>query len=168
MSKNGLSRAGGVGKQMVVHPKPVELATKFFVRFARFENALKRTGFRKAEKNDGVSADWDAFAHEPEIAALFNGLQANPVSAYIINLPPKKRVMVNGVLDWRDVKQPVNMVELVAALNRMRNNLFHGDKQNPNLSRNAQLLTAGVEIIDAMLGAHPMVRQEYEGMQEIA
>ena len=153
---------------MVAHPELPDLAGRFFVRFSRFESALKQSGFRKTERNDGVAADWDAFALLPAIANLFPGFEANPTTAYIINMPPKKRVMVDDVLGWREVKNPVNMVELVATLGRVRNNLFHGDKQNPSLSRNAQLLNAGIAIMDTMLTAHPEVRLHYEMMQEIA
>lgn len=153
---------------MVKHPELPELAKNFFVRFARFEYALKQSGFRRQERNDGVAADWDSFAHRPEIEALFAGFEAKPSTAYIINSPPKKRVMIDGMLDWRDAKKSANMVELVASIGRARNNLFHGDKQNPNLTRNAQLLNASIEIMDAMLEAHHGVRQEYEFGQEMA
>lgn len=54
------------------------------------------------------------------------------------------------------------MESLNAAMARARNNLFHGDKSNPNLSRNVQLFTAGLTIIEAMLNAHEDVRLDYE------
>ncbi len=153
---------------MVTHPELPELAGKFFVRFSRFECALKQSGFCKQERSNGVAADWNAFAHLPEIDNLFSGFEANPVSNYMIEFPPKKRVMVNGALGWREVKKPVNMVELTEALSRVRNNLFHGDKQNPNLSRNAQLLNSGAAVMEAMLEAHNDVRLKYETLQEVA
>jgi hypothetical protein len=153
---------------MVTHPELSELAGRFFVRFARFDSALKQSGFGKQERNNGVAADWNAFAHRPEIGSLFHIFEVNPITAYIINSPPKKRVMIDGVLGWREVKKPVNAVELTEALGRVRNNLFHGDKRNPNLSRNAELLNASLDIMDAMLDSHDGVRLEYESMQDIA
>jgi hypothetical protein len=105
---------------MVTHPELPELAGKFFVRSSRFESALKQSGFCKQERNDGVAADWNAFAHCPEIDNLFPVFEANPVTVYIIDFPPKKRIMVNGALGWREVKKPVNVVELTEALMRMR------------------------------------------------
>jgi hypothetical protein len=153
---------------MIAHPELPELAEQFFARFSRFESALKNSGFPKQEKNEGVSADWDKFAHEVSVADLFAHMKANRDTAYLINEPPKKRVMVNGHLDWRAAKSPVNMAELAGALKRVRNNLFHGDKQNSHLSRNAQLLNAGLAIMERMLEANDEVRQAYEFLQEIS
>lgn len=153
---------------MINHPELPPLAGTFFARFARFESALKAAKYRKPERGGGVSAHWDEFAHEPVVAQLFDALNDNPVAAYLIGYPPKKRVLENDMLGWREVKSPVNMVELASALCRIRNNLFHGDKANPNLTRNAKLLSAGLEIMNAMLEAHNGVRQEYEFMQEVA
>ena len=65
-------------------------------------------------------------------------------------------------MDWEDTPIPQDMESLNAAMARARNNLFHGDKTNPNLSRNIQLFTAGLTIIEAMLNAHDEVRSHYE------
>lgn len=146
----------------ISHPIASDLAIQFFTRFSRFEYALKYAGFRLPAGGNGVKADWRRFSEQECIAALFPNLRENELAAYLINNPPKRRILIDGNMDWADADIPHDMNSLTAAIARVRNNLFHGDKTNPNLSRNVQLLSAGKFILDALLEAHTDVRLAYE------
>lgn len=150
------------------HPTMPKLAVTFFARFARFEHALKHAGYLLSDRNDGVKADWDAFSREPEIVALFPTLSENKEVAYLIAEPPMKRIQQGNTIGWKKSPTVTNMTALCLAIRRARNNLFHGDKANPNLLRNRHLFNACNAALDAMLEAHQRVRTEYEFGLEMA
>lgn len=153
---------------MAKHPQITDLAIQFFSRFARFEYALKQAGFRSTYQNDAVKADWEKFGHLAEVAALFDEMKSNPVIAYIIKFPPKRRIFRNGSLQWEDCEPPNDTCSLLNAMKRARNNLFHGDKGNPGLSRNEQLFLASIAVLEKLLDSQGVVRSEYEWEGEIA
>ena len=80
----------------------------------------------------------------------------------------KRNQRARRTLRLRVIAPPQNMCELLLAVRRVRNNLFHGDKANPGLSRNVQLFEAAIAILDALLEAHAEVRAEYQINQEMA
>ena len=147
----------------MAHPKMTPLASDFFARFARFEYALRQDNrFRIAGGGQGVKANWDAFAHLPEISALMISLRADPMANYIIENPPQRRVLRDWGLDWEPQPEPQTMDALCRRIKDVRNNLFHGDKGNPGLSRNVDLFNASMHILDTMLAAHPETKMRYE------
>lgn len=145
------------------HPTMTPLATDFFARFARFEFALRQDArFRSFGGGLGVKVEWDAFANLPEISALMDDLRSDPVANYIIENPPQRRVLRDWGLDWEPQPKPETMVSLCRRIKDVRNNLFHGDKANPGLSRNVDLFNASMGILDAMLNAYPEIKMRYE------
>jgi hypothetical protein len=108
-----------------------DLARQFFVYFARFEYAMKRSKYLKGDETR-AEADWDKLGnclHKKFDPARMPELQA--AVDYLMRNPPQKQVVVNGVLDWRPVVQGSSerysrfMLRLVCTV---RNNLFHGGK----------------------------------------
>ncbi len=61
---------------------------RFFRAFARFEYALKRTGYRKDSKR--VEPDWDKFGREEgSIQGLFEDACGDSDTKYLIDKPPQ-------------------------------------------------------------------------------
>ncbi len=109
-----------------------DLVRDFLVFFARFEYALKRSGFLRARKDRSAEADWDTFA--VSLRAKFNG--SNPeifdeAVEYLLKNPPHKQVVNAGHLSWQEPKlgNGEGRSEYILRLVRtVRNNLFHGGK----------------------------------------
>lgn len=115
------------------------LAFEFLSVFARYEFALKAGGFADGDDR-GVTAAWDRYA--ASIDAQFARLESAELSAaieYLLGHPPKKQVLANGELAWRDLppnaKQP-RAVQVLLMVRRVRNNLFHGGKFLPTKAGN--------------------------------
>lgn len=146
-----------------------ELLLDFFLRFSRFEFALKAAGY--AEGNDRyVDPDWQRFA--ADIAPSFNQHRTSELEEacefYSVN-PPWKQVLVNNTLGWSaDLPAHQSQVDLLLGLvRRVRNNLFHGGKYNAELheepARNVRLLRGGLHILDECLHDSPRVKRLYDG-----
>ena len=146
--------------------RPDGLACEFFWTFARFEYALKVTGFYRHNRNY-VAPDWKRFGE----SAPVRGVLDDPVDAglteaidYILNHPPREQAVENGGLVWRDRRpdadsQSGRVIELVC---RVRNNLFHGGKGNPhNPERNEQLLGHSLIVLHRCLDASEEVAGVY-------
>lgn len=143
------------------------LAAEMFQTFARFEYALKAAGFNAGDGD--AKADWTAFARSIPNAfddPLDDGLKE--AVAYIFSHPPKKQVVENGALEWKDSVPGTNLRsdELLIYVRRVRNNLFHGGKFNGRWfepQRSSKLLRHSLVILDACLQASPQVRAAYDG-----
>lgn len=134
-------------------------ALEFFVAFARCEYALKRGAFVRAGRNDSAEPDWDALARSLG-STFFDEVKSKAPT--IVADPPKRQVLENGMLDWRSPPSPQNTQELLLAVRRLRNNLFHGGKfpfapiDEP--ARNDILLTEALTVLGALLNATPHLR----------
>jgi len=104
-------------------------AIEFFVAFSRCEYALERGGFARGSD---AKADWDALARQLG-PAFFDSVK--PKIPTIIADPPKQQVLENGTLGWQSRASPENTSELLLAVRRLRNNLFHGGKVSVRSNR---------------------------------
>ncbi len=152
------------------HPTVVKEANQLFVRFARFEFALKRGGFakpgRKKDKLTGAYSlmpDWDDFKKTQAVKDLWTTASADKTIQYLIQ-NPAKIYMSNGtqVGLGHAPPSPTTMATLIDMVLRVRNNLFHGDKQAAGLERDTLLLRSCLSVIDLLLDANGHVRVEYE------
>ena len=109
------------------------LVYEFFRTFARFEYALKASGFHRAKRNN-AEADWMGFADSPPVREVLD----DPVDAglkeatdHILNNPPNKQVIENGAVTWSDNPPDATSQSgrVIAYVCRVRNNLFHGGKK---------------------------------------
>src|SRR5438105_6143516 len=107
------------------------LAAELFRTFARFEYALKAVGYHMG---DGRAApNWRAFAESIPVA--FDDPQDPDLKAavaYILEHPPRKQVVANGVLAWSGEPPQTDLLSdrILLYVRRVRNNLFHGGKFN--------------------------------------
>ena len=144
-----------------------ELAAEFFHVFARAEYALKASGFNRG---DGpAEPDWTAFAVAVE-RLISNPLNQELQQAvdFIMNEPPKKQFIVNGLIEWKEVSPSTNSRSdtLFQYIRRIRNNLFHGGKFNGHWfapERSERLMNAGLVVLRSAVEHEPRVREAYHG-----
>jgi hypothetical protein len=150
------------------------LAIHFFLFFSRFEYALKR--LPKISDNDrGVQPDWDGYAKKKftgkgEGANRWEKIKRRAdflvAANYLINEPPKKQVVKDGVLRWKErTKQELkfSMPELLVLVRAVRNNLVHGGKfkdgEIKETSRDEKLLRYSLAILSACLAEDDDLRR---------
>lgn len=145
------------------------LINEFFITFARFECALKASGFADGDQ-ERVLANWETFA--ARIRRDFDN-STKPKSVldaidYLTQHPPRIQNYVNGSLGWRnrtfEPNQPL-VNKLCLSIKDIRNNLFHGGKFNGNyqedVSRNYILLKSAIEVLNHWLRLDQTIRQNY-------
>ncbi|MEX1180418.1 MAG: hypothetical protein WEB63_06345 [Cucumibacter sp.] len=129
------------------------LARTFFATFSRFEFALKRGGFAAGEIGKAASANWDKFAEKLDEGGFLKKIEAAPQAAIFFTRPPKRlTVIVGGEVDFEEMAVAVNAQQLLEAVRRVRNNLFHGEKTYID-DRDKDLMTAGLFVLDSAFEA---------------
>lgn len=130
------------------------LAFEFFKTFARFEYALKATGYHTGEGD--AHPDWNRFAKT--LDALFVEKHAGGLDEairYLQENPPKKQVIADGKLVWKEVSDNSPPAKkLLLSIRRVRNNLFHGGKFNGHWfapERSERLLNSSLHVLEACL-----------------
>jgi hypothetical protein len=135
---------------------PRELTLEFLAAFARFEFALKKSGYAR-EDDRQVSPNWDAFAND---VSKFDAAALAPVlaaSQYLQQHPPKKQVLQNGALKWIDWQGTSGSVigDVLQSVRTVRNNVFHGGKFPDGIItdplRDEQLIHECLEVLKALL-----------------
>jgi len=141
---------------------------EFFWLFSRFEYSLKMTGFHNG--NGNAKADWRRFA--AAIESYYDKSSSASLAesvAYILENPPNKQVVNNGVHQWSNTPPDSNseIDLLLQYVCRVRNNLFHGGKykgkalENPD--RSERLITSCNKILRYCLELAPDVRKAFNG-----
>ena len=145
------------------------LAIEVFIEFARFEYCLKASGFLKKLDGPikGAEPDWDEFANEPEIKALFNKIKKGPEASdckmrYLLNNPPKQQIATDNKLDWEEPNKIKSSQDYFGAVRRVRNNLFHGGKFNGDFFEPQR----SVELLEAVLCVLKAAREHHTGIEE--
>lgn len=152
---------------MTQYPHLDQLAGKLFHVFSRAEYALKAAGYNKGD--GAAEANWRTFALAVE------DLIANPTTQelqeaidFFFNAPPKKQVIVSGVIQWEvsDPETNSQADKLLIFVRRVRNNLFHGGKFNGHWfapERSEPLLRHSLTILTACIDTVPAVNEAYHG-----
>ena len=138
---------------------------EFFIKFSRFEYALKRNGFYKANSNIIVGTDFDKFAKQHK-----NIILPQELKDFILYLDknPVGKLTISGNYSRMKENAKSDLVRLVSYLRRIRNNLFHGVKY-PNLgkyeegSRGEKLITLGIKTIDFLITLNNEIEVTYKG-----
>lgn len=132
--------------------------TRFFYVFSKLEHALKRNKFLQDTKE--AKASWHLLADKLD-ESFFQSMKKAPSTQIIFRHPPKKQINQNGQLSWENKAAPQNTKELLEALLRVRNNLFHGGKypsepiEEP--SRNDELLCACLFVMNGIIQNEPNI-----------
>jgi len=147
---------------------------RFFIIFSRFEYALKRAGYFKSDKNNGVKPDWDRFASG--LKEHFNYSVNKELTCsidYLKNKPPLRQILKNNEFGWEDTgddqRQPL-IIMLICYIKRVRNNLFHGGKfplrPIEETARDCLLLNSSLTILNECLRLSPIVRNYFLNTEE--
>lgn len=133
-------------------------AVGFLAFFMRFEFALKRGDFLK-QNTCVAEPDWDKFANSLG-ADFLESVRKH--ARTLIDLPPKK---LDHQLRWQETR--VHDVQtLFAAVRRVRNNLFHGEKFFHELSgdsdRDVKLVEEALGILKAALNCSDKVKTHFK------
>ncbi|MGY2491137.1 hypothetical protein [Cupriavidus sp. CP313] len=141
----------------MMHPDEIEEAVKsaaleFFLRFSRFEFALKENGKVKRGRRGVAQPDWDGFVDDHE--SLY---KLTDSARELLGSPPDVQIVKDGrAWEWAPLtfdEGESELSKLVLAVKTVRNNLFHGGKHsaagwdNPN--RVQFLLRRGSEAVDS-------------------
>lgn len=145
---------------------PNREAARLFKTFARFEYALKAANFHHGD--GAAQPNWTAFA--ASICDDFDAVDDEGFAealAYFREQPPKKQVIVDGVLDWDEspVQGASEADRILIYVRRVRNNLFHGGKFNGRWfepQRSAELLRHSMTILEVCRSLSPAVSEAFE------
>jgi hypothetical protein len=141
-----------------------DLIFDFFVVFSRFEFALKRSGYFKGNE-DRVDPDWDQFCSK--VHNKFNKAvspEFERACEYYTTKPPKKQIIRNGKVVWKDNMQGTGESEfrwIIRSIKTVRNNLFHGAKFPFSLTRDTELLSFGLVLLHECMKYDPHVEKEF-------
>lgn len=143
-----------------------ELAFEFIATFARFEYALKASGF-VLNSNRGVQPDWDGFANSIHEKYVELGLSEKQNEAdYLLQNPPKKQALEGECLVFKQQIVDTNQKstqQLLRFIRTVRNNLFHGGKFIPEdgLARDQRLVESSLEVLKLCINLDNNVMQNY-------
>jgi hypothetical protein len=120
----------------------------FAATFARFEHALKQSGYLKHTK-PGTSAEagWDGFANDlgEDFLTLCRDL---PETATLLQHPPRLlKVDRDESVSWKKPRAIVTVRDLFQVARDVRNNLFHGERQ-VHSDRDGELINAAQFLLD--------------------
>jgi len=152
---------------MAHHPHLDGLAEKLFHVFSRTEYALKASGFNNGDGE--AKANWRDFALAVEhVIANPSSPKLQEAIKFFLNAPPKKQVIVGGVIQWQVSEPPTDSPadKLLIYVRRVRNNLFHGGKFNGHWfepERSEPLLRHSLTILTACVESVHSVREAYHG-----
>ncbi len=151
---------------------PREVACQFFLTFARFEFALKNSGFLGGDHRY-AKPNWKDFA--ASLREMFDKEAAPDLAGacdYLLLNPPLQQVVWENQLKWDPgVPEHQSEVELLLYLvQRVRNNLFHGGKHQaagiadfpPDSERKCRLVESSLCVLHWCLQLSPSVRAAYE------
>lgn len=140
-------------------------ADRMFMVMMRLEFALKEIGYCRRARNGSAEVDWDKFAKERLGAPFFDLICAAGNARTLIHSPPKRQTVDgSGALAWEQTGEVSNVQELLGAMRRVRNNLFHGGKSgDPDGDRNEELIANALSLIDAMLQENSDLQSIFEG-----
>lgn len=139
-------------------------AVNFFKVMMRLEYALKAIGF--AEMNGArLEICWDRFANEHLGKVFFETITHSGKANTLISRPPSHQVIdACSGLTFTPAAPVRNVQDLLGALRRVRNNLFHGGKSGDvDHDRNDTLIAESIYVITEILLVDDVLRTEFEG-----
>ncbi|TXI39974.1 MAG: hypothetical protein E6Q59_04030 [Nitrosomonas sp.] len=132
--------------------------------FARFEFALKESGYGVSGKNDEAGADWDRFANQSLTAKFLHKIREKNIAPTILEKSPSKQIFKDHTLEWTACAPPQDVQTFFGAVRRVRNNLVHGGKSgDKDADRNNSLVSEAIEVLFEALRSDSHVRSMFEG-----
>lgn len=139
-------------------------AVRFFKVMMRLEYALKAGGFTRMNARR-LEICWERFANERLRSAFFEKIRDSAKATTLISKPPSHQALdADGCLTFRPAAHVTSLQELIAALRRVRNNLFHGGKSGDvDHDRNDMFIREAMHVIREMLLVDDTLRTDFEG-----
>jgi hypothetical protein len=147
------------------------LLLEFFLNFARFEYALKSSGYARQGRRAEANPDWDRFARDLGQRSAFLANKTEDLTEavrYLSEQPPYRQVIMNGALAWETATRDPNLSEiefLLLMVRRVRNNLFHGGKHSNEVhetpERTEKLLRCCLAVLAECLVVSPVQEAAY-------
>ena len=143
------------------------IVDQFIFSFSRAEYALKASRFLK--DSEDAKADWDDFINN--IKDSFDENRTEDLKSavnYLREKPPKKQVVNDGQLDWKQTNNASMSIPLFLNImvRRVRNNLFHGGKIQTgfteDLSRDIRLIESAKVVLLEMIYLNEEVKHYYK------
>lgn len=148
-------------------PLSPDLVASFFSVFARFEYALKAAGFAAGVGHRRAEPQWSRFASVHGYDLMRSPDRDVQIAiATLVNDPPMVEMMSEeNTVFWatRPLAGKNNGTRAIHAVQRVRNNLFHGGKHTNHSSpeRDRDLVRASLVILSACLELDQRVRTEF-------
>lgn len=131
---------------------PHDVVDALISLFHRLENAIMHTGFVFAGPRGRAMADWDAFRLKAATELRLNDELARAVRS-LRRMPPRCLFLRSGDLRWEDSAFRDNnpVAQAIESAQRVRNNLFHGNKFQPERrrGRNERLARWAIQVLQA-------------------
>lgn len=134
-----------------------------FCAFSRFECAMKAYEFCRAGKSNVAEPDWDELAKHLDTEAKHGDFlkliaEEGLVETLRRDPPKRQKAIIDGDQyrpEWQVADPPKNTKELLEAMRRVRNNLFHGGKSGtPDGKRDPLLIEDALALLNRILLAH--------------
>ncbi|MCU7931447.1 MAG: hypothetical protein KZQ90_11650 [Candidatus Thiodiazotropha sp. (ex Codakia rugifera)] len=143
-----------------------DLVYGFFMKFSRFEFALKQSGYVYSGIRDSAQVDWKKFSQ-----AFGGDYVADQRETLLLEKPPKKQIYTNDNISWVDfdfTTTSSDLEKLTLVLRTMRNNLFHGGKyglkEEDVSDRIHFLLPHGIHTLERMVKLDNNVKIHFDGI----
>ncbi len=138
---------------------------KLFKVMMRLEFALKDIGYGAPGRRQAAEVNWEKYTNEKLGVSFWEKIKAAPEVEILIKNPPKRQIIdQHGNLDWEQTGAVLSIQDLIGALRRVRNNLFHGGKSgDPDADRNTRLYAAALFVVDRILLEDDVLQTSFSG-----
>jgi hypothetical protein len=133
---------------------PPEATLRFFATFARFEFAMKQCGYLRRTEHGRVAQACRESLCADLPADFFESVRDAHIATTLVERPPKNLFVQDDAQPQFGNQAPpiTTTMQLLDAVWRVRNNLFHGNKMYPaDRARDADLMDNAVAVIDAIM-----------------
>jgi hypothetical protein len=133
---------------------PAADTLRFFATFARFEFAMKQCGYLRWTEQGRVALACRESLCADLPADFFESVHNAQIATTLIGRPPKDLFVQRDAQPQFDIQAPAltTTMQLLNAVWRVRNNLFHGNKMYPaDRARDADLMDNAIAVIDAII-----------------
>ena len=131
------------------HP---QYAVRFFKIMMRLEYALKELGFAKSNGRH-IRLDRKRYVKEKLGQSFLLQFRENKSLVVLLHRPPSYQIIKpSRGLSWEQANPIKTTTDLLYAVWRVRNNLFHGGKSgDPDYDRNDELIQDSITVISKIL-----------------
>lgn len=133
---------------------PPDETLRFFATFARFEFAMKQCGYLRLTEHGTVAEACRERLGADLPADFFNSVRDARIATTLVEQPPKNLHVQDDAQPQFGTQAPplTTTRQLLNAVWRVRNNLFHGNKMYPaDRERDAALMNDALAVIDAIM-----------------